>query len=256
MKYLIYTTLSLLLAITGTAETPSSEALDKIPADEVLDAYYRAHGGTIYIEDLIGIKFSGSVEYAADPDTAYEFVFYKKRPNKIRYELDLRERETAIIVGQSNRFQSRKKTGRRLSKPIDITDAQQLDILRNEATFDGFLWNLRYNQRFVKVFTEKANGTLRAFRCEIYSRSQNDIDNPKPLASLWLDPETFYCFRREIYLGEDNTLKSNFSDFRQVGETVMPYSIETSVNGSVVSRVKISQARVNPGALDMFFELE
>ena len=249
----IYSAL-IVFAIQSRALLSAEEPLNIEETRKVLNSYYRVHGGNARLGALISVRFTGSITFG-ETEKRYPFRLFKKRPNLVRYELEIDERKTWILSGKKDDFRSQSRTGSKLSEVTVIDDQAQLQMLNHETAFDGLLWNLRQMGRQVKIYPEYRRERLSSYRCEVSTIGSAFNGGSRQLGTVWLNASSFYAEKRELPSEDGETITSIFSDYRIEGTYPFAFKVENVVGESLASKTLIDGIEVNPGALDMFFEL-
>ena len=221
---------------------------------EVLNSYYRVHGGNARLGALVSIKYEGTLRFGENEESR-NFRLFKKRPNLVRYELDLSQGETWILGGNEGNFRQQSRKGRRLSEARLIEDPQQLEVLKHEASFDGLLWNLRPNGRRVSIYPENEDSRLSRYRCEVYTLDPATNRRGDYLGTVWLNAGSYYAEKRVWPSPDGVRIETTFSDYRQVGAYAFAFQISNYSEGALISKTIIEDIEINPGAMDMFFQL-
>lgn len=248
----IFMATSIMLSLSGLYAQQAPSALSQ---REVLNNYYRAHGGENRVQNTVSLKFSGTITYTSREDTPHAFRLYKKRPNLLRYEIDLAAKETWVVSSSSRGLYKQLLAGRNTSRPEPVSDDEQRRMLEIESNFDGLLWFLRLKQRRVDVIPEYADGLLVAYRCEVFSLARNPSMSDTQLAHIWLDPESFLARKRTIFQTSGPPLQTIFKKYERHGGMPFPTILENYVGDTLISKTKTTEIQVNPGTLDVYFQL-
>lgn len=220
---------------------------------EMLLSYYRAHGGNTRVENLISLRFDGTITYPEREPIS--FRLYKKRPKLMRYELELTRRKTLIMSANLQGFQQQIRQNREYLEPSAIEDSRQVEMLKMESTFDGYLWQLRSKNRTVEAYEVSEDGKLRSYHCDVYEYEPATGARGRRIASLWLNANTLYAEKRTVYLENGSTITTEFKNYKKIGDLPFAHSIENFQGDALLATIKIEQVKINPGTLDLFYTL-
>ncbi|MEM7674335.1 MAG: hypothetical protein AAF212_13405, partial [Verrucomicrobiota bacterium] len=180
------------------SDAHSQEPLDPDETRSVLANYYRAHGGNTRIENLISLRFSGTISYPGKAPMT--FRLHKKRPDLIRYELDLDSNQTWFLTANGDRFRQQIRKSRISQGVTPITDPKQTNYLQTESVFDGYLWELRDRNRVVNIIPVTKANAIESFRCEVSHFDPATERQGTLLATIWLNANSYLIEKREVYL--------------------------------------------------------
>ena len=210
-----------------------------------------ARGGLQQIEKVHSIQMSG---FATMNGISAPFTIMMERPGKLRIELHM-QNDTIVQAYDGRTGWSRipQATGS-VIRQMTPSEAQSL---KDEADFDGPL--IHYKQKGNKVALQ---GKVAETNSTSYKLLVTNPEGEK--TTMLVDTHTFHITREitrkkvaasnpvSSYLAK---IETNYGDFKHVQGLVLPYSIETLVDGRKISNLKINNIQLNNNFPDSLFEM-
>jgi hypothetical protein len=202
-----------------------------------------AYGGEKVIEGATAIHAVGEINAFMRQDRgSYELSF--KRPRKLRIETKYqRSFETRILNGNSG------YRGTDEAPLEQVKDHRFLAMVYQYKHFDvlyGFMHDLYSISR---KGTEDLNGKT----VEILHLT----DQEGPPMDVYVDAKTFLVVKVTGYIvvadGRSTTLSSEFSDFRNVADTVFPFKATNYASGQKIAETIMKTYRIDPAIPDSIF---
>ncbi len=212
--------------------------------DMILNRYYDAIG-LEKLQKTDAIIMTGRV---IQMDNEIPMKMYQKRPKKIKMEAKIKDgTEFVQAYDGENGWAIMPWTGS--SEPRDL-DSDQMRVVEQMSDIEGDLYNWE-EKKFVLTLegSDKLNDTG-VFKLKLIKPSGDEF-------LFYLDKKKY------IILREDTKVERNgapfesiilFKDFKPVEGMVMPFEIETKMNGQVVSKFIIEDVEINPQIDDSIFE--
>ena len=243
-----FRTLLICALFQGLAFAPSvlnSADLEDWTLDEVLEKIEEANGGEDAIHSVTNARFLGEVE---GQDTAYDFVLLKKRPNKMRIHLLLKNK--SVENGFDGSVGWRRYTQRGHDRVVAL-EGDELLAQRIEADFDGPL---------VGVPTEgvvrRLVGIERIARIDYFII---EVQTPLGRSSHYIDSRTFRELKSIRHHtpedGEPYDTVSHFHEIQRHEQIWVAHRVERVLKDGKKETVFIKEVELNPGILDMAFKL-
>ncbi len=240
-SYMIAFVFLLCFVLTGRAQT----------VENIIKQNIAARGGLQQIEKVHSIQMSG---YATMNGMNAPFTIMMERPGKLRIELHM-QNNTIVQAYDGNVGWARIPDGNgSIVRPMSPSEAQSL---KDEADFDGPL--IHYKQKGNKVVLQ---GNVTTNGIDSYELL---VTNPKGEKTTMLVNTHTYNITSEIThkkVAGTNPVSShmakietNYSDFKHVQDLVLPYTIETVVDGKRISDLKINDIQLNPDFPDSLFAM-
>ncbi len=231
--------LSLCLSVTVQAQT----------VENVISHNLAARGGLKQIEKVHSIQMSG---YANMNGISAPFIIFMERPEKLRIELTMRNDTIVQAYDGHNGWAKIPQGDRSVIQSMTPTEARSL---KEQADFDGPLVN--YKQKHNKVALQ---GKAMVDSIDSYKLI---VQNPKgDKTTMFVDSRTYHIIREvtrkkmsatnpvSSYMAE---IETNYGDFRKIQGLILPYSIETLVDGNKISSLKINSIHLNTSFPDSLF---
>lgn len=231
----------LCFVVTGQAQT----------VENIISKNITARGGLQQIEKVHSIQMSG---YATMNGMNAPFTIMMERPGKLRIELHVQN--NMIVQAYDGHLGWARIPGGNGSivRPMSPSEAQSL---KDEADFDGPL--IRYKQKGNKVVLL---GNVTTNGIDFYKLL---VTNPKGENTTMLVNAHTYNITSEIThkkIAGTNPVSShiakietNYSDFKHIQTLVLPYTIETVIDGKRISDLKINNIQLNPNFPDSLFAM-
>ncbi|HKI44064.1 MAG TPA: hypothetical protein VKA08_01910 [Balneolales bacterium] len=210
-----------------------------------------ARGGLQQIEKVHSIQMSG---YATMNGMNAPFTIMMERPGKLRIDLHM-QNNTIVQAYDGNIGWARIPDGNgSIVRQMSPSEAQSL---KDEADFDGPL--IHYKQKGNKVVLL---GRVMSNGIDSYKLL---VTNPKGEKTTMLVNARSYNITGEIthkkVTGSNPVsshmakIETNYSDFKHVRDLVLPFAIETVVDGKRISDLKINNIQLNPDFPDSLFTM-
>ncbi len=178
----------------------------------------------------------------------FNFTLYKKSPNLLRYEIDYKTRQVAIIFDGENGYYLYLDEPQR---PAVLASGEQRILLEQEAFFAGPLISAA-ERGYRMVY--KGRTEIHGHDNAVYQVELTDTDSPAVM-EVYLDAYSFLEVSREVRpTAEAKPLVTYFSDFRDVQGFKIPYRVENYFDGKLVSSTKVKDVSIDVGILGYFFE--
>ena len=238
--YLILFAFLLCSTIAGQAQS----------VEHIIQQNITARGGLGRIENVHSIRMSG---HANMNGVDAPFVIMMERPRKLRIELRL-PRATIVQAynGQIGWARIPKGNGSEI-RQMTPTEAQSL---KDQADFDGPL--VRYKQ---KHNTVSLQGNTRVDSVAAYKLLVVNPEGEK--TTMLVDTRTYHIIREVTHKKVSGAnpvssymskIETNYTDFKNVQGLVLPYTIETVVDGNKISKLKIDTISLNTVFPDSLFD--
>ncbi len=229
---------SLAMILLAGSFTMNAQNLEK-----VLDNYFDAIG----IDNLLKTNTIIMKGKIVQMNMDLPMELYQKRPKKLRMEAEIQG--TKFVQGYNGKDGWAIMPWTGSTDPQDVT-GDQLKGLEQMADIEGDLYNWEK-----KGYTVTLEGSEDMEGTPVYK-----IKLVKPDGDAFI----FYMDKDNyVVLKEDATVKVQgtpvesstfFSNFKSVEGMVMPFSIESRMNGQVTSQIEIDSIEVNKVLEDSMFE--
>jgi hypothetical protein len=238
--------LSLAIPLAGGANVPDAPA--KLTAAQVVDKNIAARGGLPAWRAVQTLSMSGKLEAGGTQNTELPFSLEMKRPRKTRLALQFNGQTAAQVYDGVNGWKLRPFLNRRQVEPYT---PEELKAASMQSELDGPLMD--YNAKGTKlelVGTQAVEGRP-AYHLKLTLKSGQ-------VQHVWVDAQTFLDVKvdgtpRRLD-GKYHPVETYFRDYRQVNGLMVPYVLETAVEGAKrTERIRIESVVVNPNLEDSHF---
>lgn len=219
-------------------------AAQEMNLQEILRKHRRARSDITKIFTADTLRMKGQTQQQGQ---TYDFTLYKKSPDLLRYEIAYKERNFVIVYdGREGYFWSPDEPDR----PAELADRRQLEMLKQEAFFEGPLLSAQargYRMKYMgKVGMPDHLNPV--YHIQLTSTSGDG------LIDVFLDSISFMEVRRFTRPNaEVLPLVTSFSDFRRVEGFTIPHKIINSYDDTVISTTRVKNLDINAGILGFFF---
>jgi len=203
-----------------------------------------AAGGEKVIQETAAVKMSGDLDAFMRQDRgSYELVF--KRPRKLRVETKYQRSSETRILNNDKGYR-----GIDGARPEPAKGQRYLAMVYQYKHLD-LLYGLLRGMFSVSI---KGKEELNGKPAEVLHLE----DKEGPLMDVYVDTQTFHVVKVTGYFkvmeGRTTTLSSEFSDYRKVGDIVLPFRIISLAGGDKLAETLIKTYVINPEIPDSAFE--
>jgi hypothetical protein len=225
-----------------------AQAPPKLTAAQLVDKNVAAKGGLQAWRAVQTLSFSGKMDVGGKSKTQLPFVLEKKRPRKTRVELAFANDTSVQVYDGANGWKFRPYLGRRTVEPYS---PEELKAAAFESELDGPL--VDYAAKGNKVEFEGVDKveTHDAYKLKVTLKGGQ-------VQHVWLDAGTFLEVKLE---GTPRRMDRKMRpvwiylrDYKSVNGLMVPYTIETAVEGNKATHgMFIEKVVVNPTLDDSRF---
>ena len=223
-KTVLYCTfLSLVSCFAVSAESQTAPA--KLSATEIADRNVSARGGLQAWRAVQTMSYSGKLEAGGKENVQLPFFMEMKRPRKTRVEIEFANDKAVQVYDGANGWKLRPYLGRRDVEPFS---ADELKAASMEYDLDGPL--VDHTTKGIQVDLE---GVETVEGHDAYKLKLTTKDGK--VRHLWVDTETFLEVKIEGVPrrmdGKMRPVEIYYRDYKTVSGLMVPYVLETSVQG-------------------------
>ena len=228
------------------ADAPAASA--QLTADQVVAKNIAAKGGLQAWQAVQSMSFSGKVDAGGKQNAQLPFVMEMKRPRKTRVEIEFANDKAIQTYDGANGWKLRPFLGRR---DVEQFSAEELKSASMESQLDGPL--VDYAAKGTKVElagVEKVEGHD-AYKLKLTMKGGQ-------VRHLWVDAQTFLEVKIEGIPrrmdGKMHPVEIYYRDYKSVSGLIVPYVLETTVQGVKQShKMTVESVVVNPKLEDSLF---
>ena len=228
------------------ADAPAASA--QLTADQVVAKNIAAKGGLQAWRAVQSMSFSGKVDAGGKQNVQLPFVMEMKRPRKTRVEIEFANDKAVQVYDGANGWKLRPFLGR---SDVEQFSAEELKSASMESQLDGPLVDYATKGTQVELAgVEKVEGH------DTYKLKLTM--NGGQVRHLWVDAQTFLEVKIEGQPrrmdGKMRPVEIYYRDYKSVNGLMVPYVLETSVQGIKPShKITIENVAVNPKLEDSLF---
>ena len=238
--------LSLAIPLVSGADAPKAPAA--LTAAQIVDKDVAARGGLQAWRAVQTITYTGKMDAGGKHDTQLPFLIEMKRPRKSRVEIEFANDKAIQVYDGSKGWKFRPFLGRRDVEPYS---PDELKAAIMEPDLDGFL--VDYAAKGTQVTlegTEKVEGRD-AYKLKLTMKGGQ-------VRHLWVDAESFLDVKGDgtptRMDGKMRPVEVYFRDYKSVNGLMVPYVLETVVQGNKKShKMTVESVVVNPKLDDSLF---
>ena len=212
--------------------------------NKILDDYYDAVGMKKLLNTTTIVMKGNIVQMNMD----LPMTMYRKRPNKMRMEAVIQGNKFVQAYNGKDGWAIMPWTGS--TDPQPLTD-DQVKLLEQEADIEGDLYN--WKEKGFEVTLEGSDemeGTP-VYKIKVVKPSGNEY-------TYYLDKDNNVVLREDARVKVQGTpieSATYYSNFKSVDGMIMPFSIESKMNGQVTSQITIDSVEVNQDIDDSMFDM-
>lgn len=248
LRKMILTNILLSLAIPLAIRADVSEAPSKLTAAQIADKNVVARGGLQAWRAVQSLAMSGKLEAGGTQNVQLPFVLEMKRPRKTRVQVEFANDKAVQVYDGASGWKLRPFLGR---KDVEPFSADELKAASMESELDGPL--VDYSTKGTQVElegVEKVEGHD-AYKLKLTMKGGQ-------VRHLWVDAQTFLEVKIEGVPrrmdGKMRPVEIYYRDYKSVNGLIVPYVLETTVQGAKQShKMTIESVVVNPKLDDSAF---
>jgi outer membrane lipoprotein-sorting protein len=233
------------ITIVG-ASTPA--APQTLTAAQIVDKNVAARGGLQSWRAVQTMSFSGKLDAGGKQNVQLPFVMEMKRGGKTRLEIEFANDKAVQVYDGANGWKLRPFLGRRVVEPFSADEIKATSI---ESDLDGPL--VDYSTKGTQVDlegVEKVEGHD-AYKLKLTMKGGQ-------VRHLWVDAQTFLEVKIEGVPrrmdGKMRPVEIYYRDYKSVNGLIVPYVLETAVQGVKQShKMTVESVVVNPKLDDSLF---
>lgn len=240
----IFLTLAGSLAMGADTET----AVEKLSAAQIVDRNVSARGGLQAWRPVQTMSYSSKLEAGGKQNVQLPFVIERKRPRRTRVEIEFANDKAVQVYDGENGWKLRPFLGRREVEPFSADELKAASI---ESDLDGPLVDYaRKDTQVALERVEKVEGND-AYKLKLMMEGGE-------VRHVWVDSQTFLEVKIEGVPrrmdGKMRSAKIYYRDYRNVNGLMVPYVLETTVQGVKQShKMTIENVAVNLKLDDSLF---
>jgi len=212
--------------------------------DEILAKYYEAQGQ----EKLLATNTFTSKGKIMQGQFEIPFTSYQKRPMKFRSEAEFQGMKIISAFDGENGWSINPMMGTNDPQPMT---AEQLDRMKIQADYDGMFYNYKDKGYTVEFMGKEPVDDIETYVLKL-TRPNGDI------ITSYIDAENYVILKTKSKMkiqGVDTEAETIFSNYKYVDDILVPFSIETKMNGKTVMQMTFDEFKYNVDLDDSIFEM-
>jgi len=212
--------------------------------DEILAKYYEAQGQ----EKLLATNTFTSKGKIIQGQFEIPFTSYQKRPMKFRSEAEFQGMKIISAFDGENGWSINPMMGSNDPQPMT---AEQLDRMKIQADYDGMFYNYKDKGYTVEFMGKEPVDDIETYVLKL-TRPNGDI------ITSYIDAENYVILKTKSKMkiqGVDTEAETIFSNYKYIDDILVPFSIETKMNGKTVMQMTFDEFKYNVDLDDSIFEM-
>lgn len=214
---------------------------------DILEKMITAMGGREALAGIKDTKTSGTMEIIQMGMTT-PMTIYQKEPNKFRLEIEVMGYSIIQVFDGQKAQITNPQTGEVMELPAEQTKGMVKQALGNQVWLDPAKFGITY--------TYKGEETIDGKKCYVLEQKFKDGD----VTTIYLEATTYlpYLTRTKApsQSGGEVEAETKLTDYRKVGQTMVPFLMTMNQGGTEYSRMTISEVVYNSGLEDSLFVLK
>jgi len=230
------------------AASSASSVSAPMSAVQIVERNLQARGGPDAWHKVSALLFQGQMDPGGTVPTTLPIVLELKRPNKERVELQFRGKTAIQVFDGTEGWKLRPFLGRDDAEPFTVTELKEAG---EQSELDGPLMDyVAKGTQIALEGTETIEGRD-CYRLKLTMRNAN-------VSRVWIDVDTFLDVKvgaaPRLVDGRMRHVETYFRDYRKVDGLLVPFLVETAVEGiKQRHRMSFTQVRANPPLDDALF---
>jgi len=210
-------------------------------------SYVEANGGHSNLQALSSLIASGKI--IDEKGNRYDFKLFRKRPDKMRMQVDFPSRSLTTVYDGSQVFQEISTQG--APDVIEELVGEAAASTKADGSMDGPFYQLRSRPEWLEVVAEVDIEGMPAYEIVISDRADS------PYQRVWIGKEHQQEVKLSRLIESDDRgevlEEIYFSDFEKVRGVWMAKHIRYMRDGKLTQTVQIEEVRANVGIFNSFF---
>ncbi|HVP91763.1 MAG TPA: hypothetical protein VMS75_11175 [Terriglobales bacterium] len=215
-------------------------------AQDIVKKMIEAQGGRKYLETIKDTTSSGTLELPSMSLTG-SFTQYQKEPNKYRMDAEI----MGMVMTQAYDGQRAWSTNMQTGQVEEAQEAQAKQFARQAIGNGGLLTP----EKFGITYAAKPKVRLEDKEYLVLEQKMSDGH----LTTIYIDSATYLPYKTESTeigpTGADVKAESYTTDYKKVGQSMVPHSIRTLMDGTEWVKVTITKIVFNTNVDDSLFAL-
>ncbi|HYC84969.1 MAG TPA: outer membrane lipoprotein-sorting protein [Chryseosolibacter sp.] len=218
-------------------------------ADEILAKYFENTGGLTKWKEIKTTKMEGK---APTPQGDFPIVLYAKAPNKSKVVLNVQGKELiAQAYDGTTAWTLNPFAGGTTAVKLDEEQAKEV---KEEEVESEFIDYAKKGHAVTLEGKEEIDG-VQCYKIKIEKHKNNDKEDVVKV--YYFDSENYVPIMVKSYVrsgpAKGTEMQTYLSDYQDVSGLMMPFAMETKINGQVVQKLVVEKIVINENIDDSVF---
>ena len=212
--------------------------------DEILAKYFEAQGQ----EKLLATNTFTTKGKIIQGQFEIPFTSYHKRPMKFKSEAEFQGMKIISAFDGETGWSINPMTGSNDPQPMT---AEQLDRMKMQADYDGMFYNYKDKGYTVEYLGKEPVDDIETYKLKL-TRPNGDI------ITAYIDAENYVILKTDSKMkiqDVDREAETVFSNYKYVDGILIPFSVETKMDGKTVMQMVLEDVKYNVDLDDSIFEM-
>ena len=212
--------------------------------DEILAKYFQAQGQ----EKLLATNTFTTKGKIIQGQFEIPFTSYHKRPMKFKSEAEFQGMKIISAFDGETGWSINPMTGSNDPQPMT---AEQLDRMKIQADYDGMFYNYKDKGYTVEYLGKEPVDDIETYKLKL-TRPNGDI------ITAFIDADNYVILKTDSKMkiqDVDREAETVFSNYKYVDDILVPFSIETKMDGKTVMQMVLEDVKYNVDLDDSIFEM-
>ena len=212
--------------------------------DEILSEYFDVQGQ----EKLLATNTFTSKGKIIQGQFEIPFTSFQKRPMKFKSEAEFQGMKIVSAYDGETGWSINPMTGSTDPQPMT---AEQLDRMKIQADYDGMFYNYAEKGYTVEYMGKEPVDDIETYVLKL-TRPNGDI------VTSYIDADNYVILKTDSKMkiqGVDTEAETIFSNYKYIDDILVPFAIETKMNGETVMQMVFDNFTYNSDLDDSIFEM-
>ena len=212
--------------------------------DEILAEYFAVQGQ----EKLLATNTFTTKGKIIQGQFEIPFTSFQKRPMKFRSEAEFQGMKIVSAFDGETGWSINPMSG--ATEPMPMT-AEQVDRMKIQADYDGMFYNYADKGYTIELLGTEPVDDIATYVLQL-TRPNGDI------ITSYIDAENFVILKTKSKMkmqGVETEAETIFSNYKYIDDILVPFSLETKMNGETVMQMVFDEITYNTDLDDSIFEM-
>ena len=212
--------------------------------DEILAEYFAVQGQ----EKLLATNTFTTKGKIIQGQFEIPFTSFQKRPMKFRSEAEFQGMKIVSAFDGETGWSINPMSG--ATEPMPMT-AEQVDRMKIQADYDGMFYNHADKGYTIELLGTEPVDDITTYVLQL-TRPNGDI------ITSYIDAENFVILKTKSKMkmqGVETEAETIFSNYKYIDDILVPFSLETKMNGETVMQMVFDEITYNIDLDDSIFEV-